>query len=238
MFGEFGHMSFFFAQVVQKWARETPGIDADVAKDDDTYSPELKDGPRIKSPYLCFAAFRGAQLEAIECGGVPSRLTVIELQGRESALFTISRAIQSLTPTIRTFNAREKNLQPWTVAREDDVRDLLYVMLKPALFDLVKEEPTPSLAGTHKFVDLSSKASRIFIEVKWIGRKGQWKAVLGQIQVDIQSYPAHPGCETLIFVVLDAVRDIPDPRLVERDFSNKQELFGRRVDIRLHVVEP
>jgi hypothetical protein len=153
-------------------------------------------------------------------------------------LLTISRAIQSLTPTIRTFNAREKNLQPWTVAREDDVRDLLYVMLKPALFDLVKEEPTPSLAGTHKFVDLSGKASRIFIEVKWIGRKGQWKAVLGQIQVDIQSYPTHPGCETLIFVVLDAVRDVPDPRLVERDFSKKQELFGRRVHIRQYVVEP
>ncbi len=221
-----------------KWARETPDIDADVAKDADTYSPELKDGRRIKRPYLCFAAFRGAHLEAIECDRVPGRMTVIELQGRESALFTIGRAIQSLTLTIRTFNAREKNLQPWTVAREDDVRDLLYVMLKPALFDLVKEEPTPSLAGTHKFVDLGSKASRIFIEVKWIGRKGQWKAVLGQIQVDIQSYPAHSACETLIFVVLDAVRDVPDPRLVERDFSNKQELFGRRVDIRLYIVEP
>jgi hypothetical protein len=64
--------------------------------------------------------------------------------------------------------------------REDDVRDLLYVMLKPILFDLVTEEPTPSLASSHKFVDLCSKTARIFIELKWIGRPKQWKTIVDQ----------------------------------------------------------
>ena|ERR1700720_4306233 len=121
---------------------------------------------------------------------------------------------------------------------EDDVRDILYVMLKPALFDLVKEEPTPSLVGTHKFVDLSSKASRIFIEVKWVGRKKQWRAILGQIQIDIQSYSTHPNCETLVFIVVDSARDISDPRLVEKEISGKQLIRDRQFDIRLYVVEP
>jgi REase_DpnII-MboI len=221
-----------------KWARDVPGIDPDVAHDADTYEPETKDGVKIPSPYHCFAAFLGEHLEAVSCGMLPERRIVIELQGKESVLFTLSRAVQALTPTIRSFNSREKGQQPWKVSREDDVRDLLYVMLKPAVFDLVKEEATPSLAGTHKFVDLSSKASRLFIEVKWVGRKGQWKSILGQIQVDIQSYHTHDACETLVFVIVDAVRDIPDPRLLEREITGRQSLKGRTVDVRLYVVDP
>jgi hypothetical protein len=221
-----------------EWAKDVPGIDADVARDADTYSLISLNGTKIDPPYHCLVAFLGPQLAALSTGGVSERGTVIELQGKESALFTLSRAVQALTPTMRTFNAREKGLQPWTVDCEDDVRDLLYVMLKPALFDLVKEEPTPSLAGAHKFVDLSSKASRIFIEVKWIGRKKQWKAILGQIQIDIQSYSTHPYCETLIFVVVDSARDISDPRLMEKEISGKQLIRNRQFDIRLYVVEP
>jgi hypothetical protein len=221
-----------------KWARDVPGMDSDVAADADSYALECTDGTQIPAPYHCFAAFLGPHLEALSCGGFPERQSVIELQGRESALFTLSRAVQALMPTIRAFNAREKSLQPWTVSREDDVRDLLFVMLKPAMFDLTKEEPTPSLAGSHKFVDLSSKASRIFVEVKWIGRKAQWKTILGQIQIDIQSYPTHPACQSLVFVVVDAARDVPDPRLIEKEMTGTQVILGKPIDIRLYIVEP
>jgi hypothetical protein len=221
-----------------KWARDVPGIDSDVAADADSYTMNCRDGTQIPPPCHCFAAFLGQHLEALFCGGLPEREQVIELQGRESALFTISRAVQALTPTIRAFNARERSLQPWTVSREDDVRDLLFVMLKPAMFDLTKEEPTPSLAGTHKFVDLSSNASRIFIEIKWLGRRSRWKTILGEIQIDIQSYPTHPACQSLVFVVVDAVRGVPDPRLVETEISGTQVILGRPVDIRLYIVEP
>ncbi|HEX4031867.1 MAG TPA: hypothetical protein VHX20_15985 [Terracidiphilus sp.] len=220
------------------WAREAPGIDADVAADADAYSPKLKDGSQIPAPYHCFAAFLGSHLEAVSGGALPSRQTIIELQGRESTLFTLGRAVQALTPTIRAFNSREKSLQPWTVSREDDVRDLLYVMLKPVMFDLTKEEPIPSLAGLHKFADLSSKASQVLVEVKWIGRKGQWKSTLGQIQIDIQTYPAHPACTSLVFIVVDSARDVPDPRFVEKEMTSSQTLLNRNVDIRLYIVEP
>lgn len=221
-----------------EWARDVPGIDGDVAHDADTYASTLRDGTKIHSPYHCFAAFLGSRLEELSCSSVPERTTIIELQGKESFLFTLNRAIQSLTPTIRSFNSRERGLAPWTVSREDDVRDLLYVMLKPVLFDLIKEEPIPSLGRTHKFVDLCSKASRVFIEVKWIGRKGHWKAILDEIHVDIQCYPSHEFCETLVFVIVDGLRDVPDPRLIENEMSRKQVINGRAVDIRVYVAEP
>lgn len=221
-----------------KWAKNVHGIDPDVAHDADSYEANLLDGTIIPPPYHCFAAFLGPHLEKVSCTSPRDRTTIIDLQGKESALFTLSRAMYALTSTIRSFNNREKGLATWEVTREDDVRDLLYVMLKPALFDLVKEESVPSIAGSHKFVDLCSKAARIFVEVKWVGKRRQWKSIVSQIHIDVQSYPAHECCETLVFVVVDAARDIPDPRLVEADLSGKQTIRGRTVDIRLFVVEP
>jgi hypothetical protein len=102
----------------------------------------------------------------------------------------------------------------------------------------VREEPIPSKAGSHKFVDLCSATSRLLIEVKWVGRRGRWKRILEEVYVDIQTYPAHPACETLAFIVVDAVKDIPDPRLVERQISGRQTVMSREVDVRLFVTEP
>ncbi|WNM60510.1 hypothetical protein [Candidatus Nitrospira neomarina] len=230
---------FFRAEGVE-WARDVAEIDEDIAQDiaqdADTYSLQSVDGVVQPPPYHCFAAFLGPHSESLSCGGSPERQTVLELLGRESALFTIARAA-ALTPAIRSFGKREKGFDPWIVSREDDVRDLLYVMLRASLLDLNQEEPTPSLVQTHKIVDLASKASRLFIELKWIGKTGQWKKILEQIHTDIQCYPEHPSCETLVFVVLDTVRDLPDPRQFERKTSGVQVVRGKRIDVRLYVVE-
>ena len=55
---------------------------------------------------------------------ITDRTTVIDLRGRELILFEVHRTIESLTATIRSFNNRERGLQPWVIACEDDVRDL------------------------------------------------------------------------------------------------------------------
>ena len=219
-----------------EWAAETPFIDEDVAKDADTYSSHLLDGTEIPPPYHCFAAFLGRDLEALVCGGA-GRETVIELSGREKVLFEVRRAIETLTPTIRSFNNREKGLKPWEITCEDDVRDLLYVMLRPVMFDIVKEEAVPSKAGSHKFADLCSKGVRLLIEVKWIGRPRSWKNRIEEIYVDIQSYVAHPACDDLIFVIVDAVKDIPDTRQVEAELTGVQIIDGREVSIRAIICE-
>jgi len=228
---------FLSAQPV-KWASDVPGIDPDIAREADAYTLTMKDGTSIPAPYHCFAAFLGEHLEAVTCGMIDERRKVIKFEGREALLFDVRRAIESLTPTIRSFNNREKGLQPWSVACEDDVRDLLFVMLRPLVFDLVKEEPGPSRAGTYKVVDLFSKALKLFVEVKWIDKPRQWKRIVEEIHVDVQSYIAHPGCDTLIFAIVDAVRDIPDPRRLEHELSGSQTIAGRDVTVRVFVCEP
>lgn len=131
------------------WVRDTQGIDRDIANEADSYVMHTINGKTFGPPYHCFAAFLGKHLEALTCGMLDARRKVIEFTGKEALLYEVRRVIQTLTPTIRSFNTREKGLNAWTVAKEDDVRDLLYVMLRPLVFDLGKEEPIPPRAGEH-----------------------------------------------------------------------------------------
>ena len=218
------------------WAAEIPGIDDDIAKQADTYSLHLRNGVVVPPPYHCFAAFLGEHLEKMVCS-VTDRRTVIELSGREGKLYDVKRTILCLTPTIRSFNSREKGLTPWDISCEDDVRDLLFVMLRPLVADMRKEEAVPSKAGTHKFVDFCSQGLGLLIELKWIGKPGSWKKRLNEVYVDIQSYVVHPACDSLFFVIVDAVKDIPDPRQLEEELTGVQVIDGREVNIRMIVCE-
>lgn len=225
-----------FLRADATWASEVPGIDQDVAQDADTYSLVGRDGREIGPPHHCFAAFLGSDLEALSCSR-SERETIISLKGREAALFEVRKAFRSLTATVRSFNNREKNLDPWTIKCEDDVRDLLYVMLRPRVFDITTEVAVPSKAGTYKIVDLCSSAVSFLLEVKWIGRRGVWKKKIDEIYVDIQTYAKHPASRTIFFLIVDDVGDIQDPRQLEKELTSTQTVDGREIDIELFVCD-
>lgn len=221
-----------------EWAKDVPGIPADIAHRADSYSGMLRDGTVLGPPWHCPAAFMGPHLEALICGFDKSRRQILEEQGTAAFLSTIRRAADALTPAIRCFTSRERSLTPWTISREDDVRDLLYAMLRASISDIKREEPIPSRAGVAKVSDLHSRLAKTLIEIKWIGKIGQWKKVLEEIYVDIQTYGMHPDCRYLIFILIDSVRDIPDPHIVETQISGTQKIDGKLIRILLYVREP
>ncbi len=225
-----------FLRAEATWAEEVTEIDEDVAHDADTYSAVLRDGSRIEPPYHCFAAFLGPHLAALSCSRT-ERETIIDLKGKEAALFEVRRALQSVTATIRSFNKRDKNLTPWRIRCEHDVRDLLYVMLRPRIFDIKKEERIPSKAGTHRVADLCSNAIPFLVELKWIGRLGTWKKRIEEVYVDIQTYAKHPSGETIFFLIVDDVRDIQDHRQIEQELTTRQAVDGREVDVEVFVCD-
>ena len=220
-----------------KFASDVPGIATDIAADADSYELESVDGTVFPAPYHCPAAFLGPELESLVCSATERR-KIIALQGREGLLLTVRSVIDALTPAIRLCVSREKGLEPWPVSREDDVRDLLYVMLRPAVSDLRREEPVPSKAGGFKLVDLSSNLSHLLIEVKWVNDRQRWKRVRDEIAADIQHYYRHPSCKDLIFVVLDACKAIQDPRLIEQELSGRQTIDGITFKVEVYVREP
>ena len=219
-------------------AMDVPEIPSDIAERADSYQLHTVDGPVSDPPHHCPAAFMGQNLEAIVCGMRNDRAVVLERLGKEALETTVKRAVDALTPAIRLFMHREKSLEKWPITCEDDIRDLLFVMLRASISDLRREEVVPSHADTHKVVDLCSKVARMFIEIKWIGSTGKWKQILKQINDDIQSYHTHPACESLFFVVVDAAKDIPDPALFERDLSKTQMMNGKQIGVHTFVREP
>lgn len=219
-----------------EWASETPGIDKDIAKEADEYKLQDVHGNEFGPPYHCFAAFLGQHLEWLTCSG-SERQTVIALEGRQKMLFEVERAIKTLTPTIRSFRRREKGLIPWRVTCEDDVRDLLFAMIRPILWDLGKEVAVPPVAGRHRFVDLCSEGARLMIELKWIDKPGAWRKRVDEIHVDVQVYAAHPACENLFFVIVDAIKDVQDPIQLGRQLTGSQIVRQKVIDVKTLVCE-
>jgi hypothetical protein len=219
-------------------ASDVPGIPEDIAKRADAYQLHAVDGKTVGPPYHCVAGFIGEELEELVCSTPQSRRVILEEQGTAALITTVKRVVDALTPTIRHFSRREKGLKPWPVEREKDVRDLMYAMLRAAIHDIQLEEPIPSKGGVWKVVDIFSATAKLFVEVKWIGKSGRWKQVLDEVSVDIQAYGIHPACDTIVFLIVDAVKDIPDPALVEGDFSNTQVIDGKEIRILLFVREP
>ncbi|MGH9688125.1 MAG: hypothetical protein ACRD5K_13655 [Candidatus Acidiferrales bacterium] len=212
------------------------GIPKDIAERADSYGHVvLKGGGRLPKPWHCIAGFLGKDLEALVCSN--SRAEILDDTGQRGLILAITRAIDAVTPAIRSFQRREKGLASWRVSQEDDVRDLLHVMLRAAVSDIKREEPVPSRNGTHKFVDLYSAFGAVFIEIKWIDKKGSWKRILREINDDIQSYPSHPGCSRIIFIIVDAVRDIPDPAQFEQSLNSEQTIDGKKIQVQAFVRE-
>src|SRR5207249_11386200 len=126
-----------------------------------------------------------------------SRVQVIEEHGIAAFLSSVRRVVDALTPAIRCFSDRERGLATWAVSREDDVRDLLFAMLRGSIADIKREEPIPSKAGRGKVVDLFSRVAETLIEVKWVNSKTPWTRALEEINADIQTYGRHPECSHL-----------------------------------------
>lgn len=217
-------------------ASSVRGIPTDIAGRADSYALHLKDGRIIGPPWHCPAAFYGRELERLVCSN--SRAEILQDTGRKGFILAIKRVIDSLAPAIRRFGDRETGLTRWPVSCEDDVRDLVYVMLRGSVSDIRTEEPVPSRGGTHKFADIVSEIAEVFIEIKWIDKRGRWKSVQRQVNDDVQSYFKHPSCKTLIFLIIDAAKDIPDPAQFEKALSGKQSFDGKEVEILAFVREP
>lgn len=220
-----------------QWAADVPEIPRDIAARADSYAMETRDGEVNGPPWHCAAAFMGEHLEELLCFN-NSRVQVLEEQGVSAFLSAVRRIADGLTPAIRCFNSRESGLGSWAVTREDDVRDLLYVMLRGVVGDVRREEPIPSRADTSKVADLHSCVAKTLFEVKWVANRSQWKKTIDEIYVDIQTYGRHPDCRYLVFIIIDAARAIPDPRLVENQLSDEQVIEGKPIKVMVFVREP
>ena len=147
---------------------------------------------------------------------------------------SVVAALNSFGECVRYLNTRRSGGALLSLDNEAAVQDALYLMLRPWLRDLIPENPTDRIANRYSIKDFLSQSSRLVLEAKYVRNADHGKAIVKELNDDIETYRYHPSCDDLIFFIYDPDGLIPDGASLERHISSSR-VYGGRV-LRCHAV--
>jgi len=131
----------------------------------------------------------------------------------------VERICRRLSFAAQPLRNRREGHEPFVIADEYDVQDLLHAILRIHFDDVRPEEYTPSYGSKSTRIDFLLKDEQLAVEAKITGNSLQAKQVLEQLAIDAAYYKGHPDCGALVCVVYDAERRIGNPRGMEKDIG-------------------
>lgn len=149
-------------------------------------------------------------------------------------------ALHEFDACVRYLNTRRSAGAVINIESEADVQDVLYLLLRPWIIDLVWESPGDKSANRYVIKDFSSKAGRFVIDAKYIRDKEHGRTISKELHDDIEMYRTHPRCDHLIFFVYDPNGLIPDARALREAIEIERNYGaggGKRLNCYL-VVKP
>ena len=172
---------------------------------------------------FCFAAFIGDDLEALLCGGKEDRYEYISQTYTGDRRFILTEILEMFPSASEHLLKRGGNRPCYRIDVEQDVRDLLFSMVKSIFPDARLEEHTRIHAGNAKRIDIVIPGISTVIEVKFVRNSKHAKRVADELKIDFESYHVHDNCKKLIAYVWDRNRELTD----RSNFVN--DLRGLRV---------
>lgn len=159
------------------------------------------------------------------------------LASREISVNSVMEALHAFTDVNRYLLTRRRTGGILELSNEAAVQDLLYLMLRPWVIDLVPETPTDKIANRYSIKDFASHSGRFVIEAKYIRTVEHGKSIAKEINDDIETYRYHPKCDDLIFFIYDPEGFIPDAAALERHVRTARVYDGRT--LRCHgIIKP
>jgi len=149
-------------------------------------------------------------------------------------------ALKEFDSCVRYLNTRRSAGAVINIQSEADVQDVLYLLLRPWITDLVFESPADKSANRFVIKDFSSSEHRFVVDAKYIRDKDHGRSISKELHDDIEMYRTHPRCDHLIFFIYDPDAFIPDQRAlrtaieIERSYGSNNE---KRLTCHL-VVKP
>jgi hypothetical protein len=176
----------------------------------------------------------GEVLDGVEKLGAKTRdLRKFVISSRIEVSKVIS-ALNSFVDCVRYLNTRRSKGALLTLDSESSVQDVLYLMLRPWIVDLVPENPTDRVANRFSIKDFLSKSSRLVIEVKYVRNADHGKSIVKELNDDIETYRYHVSCDDLIFFIYDPDGFIPDAAALERHLTSPRS-YSERI-LNCHAV--
>ena len=148
---------------------------------------------------------------------------------------TITEALKEFSECVRYLKTRRSKGAIINLESEGDVQDVIFLMLRPWIHDLVPENPTGKTANRYALGDFFSKSAKTIIEAKFIRDKEHGKQIVRELSEDIELYRDH--CDHLIFFIYDPDSNIPDGNALRRAITVERVYGGRRLLCEL-IIKP
>lgn len=152
---------------------------------------------------FCYAAFSGDHLEDLLCGGMPDRYEFLSRTYTGDRRFLLTEILEMFPASARQLSNRQGNRPNYIISEEQDIRDLLYIIVKSIFPDARLEEFARVHAGTSKRVDIVIPTISTLVEVKYVRDKQHSKKIADELKIDFESYHTHPDCRRLFAYVWD-----------------------------------
>jgi hypothetical protein len=149
----------------------------------------------------------------------------------------IVSALEQFPECVRYLNTRRSSGAVIDINSEADVQDVLFLMLRPWITDLVPENPTDKTASRYSIKDFISKERESVIEAKYIRDKKHGRDISREMHDDIEMYKNHPHCKHLVFFVYDRDAIIPDVAALKKQIEGVRHYDGKKLTV-FCVIKP
>jgi hypothetical protein len=168
-------------------------------------------------------------------------LSIAETPGTSSnsdliGCLALVTALRRFNECVRYLNTRRSTGAVLDIAKEADVQDALYLMLRLWVTDLVIENPMNMVANQYSIKDFLVPQARTVIEAKYIRDKNHGKHVMHELSQDIETYRHHPLCDNIIFFLWDADTHIPNQEQLRLAVESDRVYGGRPLTCHLIVL--
>ncbi len=146
-------------------------------------------------------------------------------------------ALEQFQECVRYLNTRRSKGAVIDINGEDDVQDVVFLMLRPWVVDLVPENPTDRVASRYAIKDFLSRDLGMVVEAKYVRDKKHGKSISTELHDDIETYRTHPSCNSLAFFIYDRDALIPDVAALKRQIEGVRT-YGQNQLVVYCVIKP
>ena len=151
-------------------------------------------------------------LASLALGGITTLSSDTKSAPQTPQVESVLLALREFDACVRYLNTRRSAGAVLDIQSEADVQDVLYLLLRPWVVDLIYESPADKSANRYAIKDFSSRSARFVLDAKYIRDKEHGRSISKELHDDIEMYRTHPRCDDLIFFVYDPDALIPDQR--------------------------
>jgi hypothetical protein len=153
------------------------------------------------------------------------------------AAATVVTCLEQFQDCVRYLNTRRSKGAVINIENENDVQDVVYLMLRPTIVDLIPENPTDKIASRYVIKDFLTKNLNLVVEAKFIRDVKHGKDISKELHDDIETYRNHPNCSYIIFFIYDRDSLIPDTLALKTQIEGVRNYGGKQIQV-FCVIKP